>query len=162
MSTNATELKPTLTGQWATPFKVCEFCNESRPTQEFVRYKGRFNNRVCQTCWQTRREEVLEWITRAGGPTKEQRKNKNRFLQALAGRRFSKRGETNGMSTDEYAVKAAKLPDRIAAIVGKTYAEQGDAATLADDEALMKIRDYLNELDETLIPRNKNKRLSRS
>lgn len=65
------------------------------------------------------------------------------------------------MSAEEYAVKIAKLPDRIAAIIGKTYAEQGDASVLADDEALMKIRDLLNELDETLIPRNKNKRLSR-
>lgn len=65
------------------------------------------------------------------------------------------------MTTEEYAVKLTKLPDRIAAIVGKTYAEQGDAASLADDEALMMIRDYLTELDDTLIPRNKNKRLSR-
>lgn len=65
------------------------------------------------------------------------------------------------MTADEYAIKVAKLPDRIAAIVGKTYAEQGDTAPLADDEALMQIRDLLNELDETLIPRNKNKKLSR-
>jgi len=61
----------------------------------------------------------------------------------------------------EYANRLARLPDRIAAIVGKTYAEEGDAATLSDDEAIMMIRDLLAELDDTLIERNKRKRLSR-
>lgn len=65
------------------------------------------------------------------------------------------------MQPEEYAAKVAKLPDRIAAIIGKTYAEMGDAATLADDEALMMVRDLLIELDNTSIERNKGKRLSR-
>lgn len=59
------------------------------------------------------------------------------------------------------ALKVVKLPDRIAAIVGKTYAVRGDDAQLADDEALTRIRDLLEELDPELIDRNKNKRLSR-
>jgi hypothetical protein len=160
MSTNATQLKPTITGQWATPFKVCELCKESRPASEFVRCKGRLSNRICQTCWHTRKEEALEHFSPAGEPA-QARPLKNNLLQALMRRRFSKRGEINGMTAEERTVKVAKLPDRIAAIIGKTFAEQGDSATLADDEALMKIRDYLNELDETLIPRNKNKRLSK-
>jgi hypothetical protein len=37
----------------------------------------------------------------------------------------------------------------------------GDAATVADDEGLMMIRDLLLEIDDTLIERNKRKRLSR-
>lgn len=65
------------------------------------------------------------------------------------------------MSAEEYANKVAKLPDRVAAVVGKTYAVRGDAAEMADDEALMRIRDLTDEIDPTLIERNKNKRLSR-
>ncbi len=62
---------------------------------------------------------------------------------------------------EEYAGRLAKLPDRIASIVGKTYAVEGDSAALADDEALERIRDLLEELDATLIDRNKGKRLAR-
>jgi hypothetical protein len=160
MSTNLPP-KATFTAQWATAFKLCELCKESTPATEFVRYKGRNSSRVCETCWHTRKEEAIDYLAPVIERTKEQRKQKNNFLQALARRRFQKRGEINGMTTEEYAIKAAKLPDRAAAIVGKTYAEQGDAAVLADDEALMMIRDLLNELDETLIPRNAKKRLSR-
>jgi hypothetical protein len=40
------------------------------------------------------------------------------------------------------------LPERIAAIVGKTYAEIGDAATLSDDEAMMMIRDLMFEAEQ--------------
>ncbi len=39
----------------------------------------------------------------------------------------------------------AKLPERIAAIVSQTHAEIGENATIADDEALMKIRDALHD-----------------
>ncbi|HYX72151.1 MAG TPA: hypothetical protein VE732_05220 [Nitrososphaera sp.] len=70
-------------------------------------------------------------------------------------------GDTRGITPEDYAVKVAKLPDRIAAVIGKTYAEMGDAATVADDEGLMMIRDLLLEIDDTLIERNKRKRLSR-
>jgi hypothetical protein len=61
----------------------------------------------------------------------------------------------------EYATKLAKLPDRIGAIVGKTFTVQGDGASIADDQALGMIRDLLEELDETVIERNQNKRLAR-
>jgi hypothetical protein len=61
----------------------------------------------------------------------------------------------------EYATRLAKLPDRIAAIVGKTYTVQGDEASMADDQALSMIRDLLEELDPTVVTRNKNKRLAR-
>lgn len=66
------------------------------------------------------------------------------------------------MSPADYATKVAKFPDRVAAIISKTYAVMGDGAQIADDQANMMIRDLCDELDETLIERNKNKRLSRS
>lgn len=64
-------------------------------------------------------------------------------------------------AVEKQAVALAKLPTKIAAIIGKTYSIRGDDAALSDDEALMRIRDLLDELDPTLIERNKNKRLSR-
>jgi hypothetical protein len=64
----------------------------------------------------------------------------------------------------EYAAWLQKLPDRIAAIVAKTYAVIGDDAIkhgIPDDEALIDIMDLLNAGDDTLIARNRNKRLAR-
>jgi hypothetical protein len=82
------------------------------------------------------------------------------FIQALAERRIQK-GKGVKWMPEEYAVRLAKLPERMAAIVGKTYRVQGDSAPLADDTAVSMICDLLDELDETLIERNKDKRLSR-
>lgn len=63
---------------------------------------------------------------------------------------------------DKQAVALAKLPTRIATIIGKTYTIRGDdPSVIPDDEAIMRIRDLLDEIDDTLIDRNKNKRLSR-
>ena len=63
--------------------------------------------------------------------------------------------------TKNQAANYLKLPERIAAVVGKTYAVRGDDYKLSDDEALTRIRDLLDELDATIIERNKEKRLSR-
>lgn len=62
---------------------------------------------------------------------------------------------------EDYAIKLAKLPDRIAARLAHGYAVQGDAAELADSEVLIGIMDLINDLDPTLIERNANKRLAR-
>jgi phosphatidate phosphatase APP1 len=94
----------------------------------------------------------------------QQRKNRRSaliFLRRLGERRILMGRGKEGMTPEEYATKVAKLPDRVAAIIGKTGAEMGDSATLADDEALMRIRDLLFEIDDSLLERNKNKRLSR-
>ena len=64
------------------------------------------------------------------------------------------------MSVKQQAADLLKFPERVAAIVGKTYAVMGDDYKLNDDEALARIRDKLDELDPTLIPKNKKKRLS--
>lgn len=59
------------------------------------------------------------------------------------------------------AAKWAKFPDRVAAILAKSVAVKGDAFELDDAEALIMILDIINELDPTLIERNKDKRLAR-
>ena len=48
---------------------------------------------------------------------------------------------------------------QIATIVGKTYAERGEDAPLADDLALMLIRDLLLDLDAEIIDRHRNQKL---
>jgi hypothetical protein len=52
--------------------------------------------------------------------------------------------------------------ERVAAIIGKTYVVCGDAADLADDVALMLIRDLLLELDGQVPRRNKRVRKARA
>ena len=55
-----------------------------------------------------------------------------------------------------------RVANLIAAVISKTYAECGDGAKLADDTALMIIRDILLELDERIIKRNKKNKSLRS
>lgn len=54
-------------------------------------------------------------------------------------------------------VQRYKFPDKVAAIIAKTYAERGDGALITDDVALRKIRDLLLDLDESIIRRNTRK-----
>lgn len=49
----------------------------------------------------------------------------------------------------------------MAAVIGMSYAECGDAATIRDDEALMLIRELLLGADEAIISLHKNVRLPR-
>ncbi len=87
------------------------------------------------------------------------REYKRRVVARIASDRRKRKGVMR--MPEEQAELVAKFPDRVAAIVGKTYAEMGDAHILADDEALNRIRDLLLEIDEEIIGRNKNKRLGR-
>jgi hypothetical protein len=50
---------------------------------------------------------------------------------------------------------------RVAAIIRKTYVVCGDAATIADDTALMMIREMLFNLDGELLTRSKRVRSAR-
>ncbi|PYS89011.1 MAG: hypothetical protein DMF64_19085 [Acidobacteria bacterium] len=141
----------------------CVVCGFEKPAREFqARKRSRVLNIFCNQCGQDKAR--VNAVLMPAGLSRSHRRRLRRaafeFLLRLARRRFLKKGE-KGMAAEEYAMKVAKLPDRVAAIIGKTYAEQGDAATLADDEALMMVRDLLLEIDDTLIDRNKNKRLSR-
>jgi hypothetical protein len=143
----------------------CVVCGKEKRAVEFqARKHSRVLNVFCNDCG--RDKSMVKAALTPVGFSRSHRRRLHRaaleFLLRLARRRFLKKGETKGMAApEEYAMKVAKLPDRIAAIIGKTYAEQGDAATLADDEALMMIRDLELEIDDTIIERNKNKRLAK-
>lgn len=52
-----------------------------------------------------------------------------------------------------------RLHDRIAAVICQTYAELGDVAPLADDEALVLIREMLLKYDPRILDRNRFRRL---
>lgn len=80
------------------------------------------------------------------------------ILTLLKERQEIRQKEVNWMVTD-LTKKILKLPDQIATIVAKTFAVRGDDATLSDDQALVRIRDLLESIDEKIIDRNKNKRL---
>jgi hypothetical protein len=85
-----------------------------------------------------------------------------KFLLALARKRYHKRhGGTCVGNAENTAVKIAKGYDRIAAVLAKTVAHQGDAFELDDNEALILIMDVLNDIDPTLIERNAKKKLAR-
>lgn len=86
------------------------------------------------------------------------------FLLALARKRVHRKlgKEIPCMKKpQDYAGKLAKLPDRIAAVLAKTVAVQGDAFEVDDSVALMMILDTINDLDPSLIERNANKKLAR-
>ncbi|HEV7373364.1 MAG TPA: hypothetical protein VGN95_01495 [Pyrinomonadaceae bacterium] len=54
-----------------------------------------------------------------------------------------------------------ELLERIALVVGKTYSERGDAYQLADDVALMQIRDLLLQHDPDILCFSKEQKMSR-
>lgn len=66
--------------------------------------------------------------------------------------------EVNWMAREQ-TENIIKLADRVACIVSKTFAVQGDEAALTDEEALIRIRDLLEAIDPQIIERNKKKRL---
>ena len=73
-----------------------------------------------------------------------------------------KKGVT--LLAEEYAVKASLFPERVARVVGKTFSVIGSDAFdrgLADDQAIAMIKDLLDEMDQHLIERNKNKSIAR-
>jgi hypothetical protein len=47
--------------------------------------------------------------------------------------------------------------DEIAGIIGKTYVERGDGAQLADDVALLMVREILLEIDAGIIERHRDR-----
>ncbi|MGH9942464.1 MAG: hypothetical protein ACRD9R_08930 [Pyrinomonadaceae bacterium] len=142
--------------------RLCVVCGEWRDWALFKprKRKARGLNLHCSFCDGRTPAHVRHTLHPPMSPLKEHLRANVKFLYRLFERRISKGRGTQGMSAEELSLKVAKFPDRIAAIIGKTYAEQGDQAKLADDTAVMMIRDLLIELDETLIERNKNKRLA--
>src|SRR5215813_7336354 len=54
-----------------------------------------------------------------------------------------------------------RLIERIAVVIGQTYADLGEGAMLADDQALAMIRDLLLDYQPEIIERNRGRRLPR-
>lgn len=142
----------------ARALRLCPVCGERKPPRAFrLKRTSCVLGVVCAECIRRKKPGTKEFFAARKSLTSQYR----RFALVALRRLANKGKEVNGMNAEEYANKVAKLPDRIAAVVGKTYAVRGDAAEMADDEALMRIRDLADEIDPTLIERNKNKRLSR-
>ena len=145
-------------------FRQCPVCHQPKQAREFrVSNRNPKRELICWQCRKNNSEIKSFW----GGKFKKFRPQPiDETLQIEISKRlkahFQKRQkEVKKMSVNEQTANYLKFPDRIAAIVGKTYAVMGDDFKLSDDEALARIRDKLDELDSTLIERNKKKRLSR-
>ena len=153
-------------------YPKCPECREPKKVRDF-RTSNR-NLKRHQICYQCRKENP-----KAGKPEKasagrvrkesflvfKRRKSKFRKLFFSVSRSLyfqrKRKSKEVWMSVKKQALDYMKFPERIAAIVGKTYAVMGDDFKLSDDEALTRIRDLLDELDDSLVERNKKKRLSR-
>lgn len=80
-------------------------------------------------------------------------------LHAVASNLFSKRNKEALKNREMEILDLHRVLELIAVIIGKTYIECGDSFHLADDEALMLIRDQLIQYSPVIIARNKSKRL---
>jgi hypothetical protein len=140
------------------PKMVCAKCKEKRFKREFRLKSGRLV-KICADCRKTpvesnrsEFERHLLAIHRLIKADFVERKTKGKEVKNL--------GKVTSKARD-YASALTTLPDKIAAIIGKTYLVRGDdPKTMPDDEAITRIRNLLEELDERIIERNKNKRLS--
>lgn len=142
------------------PLQICIVCHEPRGAKKFQAGKQKYL--YCAEC-RRNKKDTIKSLFRDHRPEDARRKKLNtEICSEIAHRRFLKKREGVGMDEKVYATRLAKLPDRVAAVVGKTHAFMGDRFQLADDEAVMKIADLLHELDPTLVKRNGHKRLSRA
>lgn len=124
---------------------------------ELVAYRGRTGNTSCDICGAVSTAAAPDFLRRAREGWKW-----NLALNLARKRHHRKEGGKTCMGrAEDQATKLVKLPDRIAAIVAKTYAVMGDASEMFDDEALIRIRDLLEEVDPKIIERNQGKRLAR-
>lgn len=75
----------------------------------------------------------------------------------LLKRNYEYKSDLNRLETEPPALHS--VIEQIALIISKTYVERGDSFQLADDSALMMIRDLLLEYNPCIIARNKNNKL---
>ena|SRR2546423_7073024 len=158
----------TLTPIRSEALRLCPVCNTRRRIADFVARKGRRAlNLFCNDCRVNNPEGVRQFFQTNDPEVARAREQIFNLLRERA-RRWILRGKEvkgvndgRGLTAEQYARKYLNALDRIAAIIANTYAEKGDAFTVADDEGLGMIRDALLDVDDTLIERNKNKRLSR-
>lgn len=139
------------------PKAICRQCGLKRFKRDFRLKSGRVVP-ICRDCRKNPPESKRSAFERHLPAI-------NRRLKADFIERKTKRKEVKNMAktinkAQEFASLLTTLPDKIAAIVSRTYACRGDSYTMADDEALARIRDLLEEIDVRIIERNKKKRLS--
>lgn len=79
-------------------------------------------------------------------------------LILLQDRQKKQRKEVSWM-VDDMTRKLLKLPDQIAAVLGKTYVIRGDDFLLSDDVVLLEMKEILKSIDPDIIERNKDKRV---
>lgn len=82
-------------------------------------------------------------------------------LKAVAQQMLLKQGVSVELDRNRSEVWLTKVFRDIACIVGQTYVELGDEAKLADDEALLLIREILLHVDESLFESSKDWKLPR-
>lgn len=78
-------------------------------------------------------------------------------LYRIARRVFSRKADQKDIECQ--VINLHQVLDLIAGIISKTYVECGDSFRLADDEALILIRDQLVQYNPFIIIRNKSKRI---
>jgi hypothetical protein len=123
----------------------CPLCGKTRKPGDFIIPASDIATKNCRKCRSLKSK----------GRNEMHRISQGRVVHSL-----TRKGVIEEMA-QERAERLVKLPEQIAAIIGKTYAERGDNYELSDDTAVGMVRDLLLELDETIIQRNKDKRLSR-
>lgn len=173
-------MKSTRLGQAITPvvkairahaLRLCVVCGERKDWPLFQpKRKRRALNLYCNQCGKENPEGVRAALSPQPLPVVNEENLRAAFealrrrveLWIKQGKEVKGMNDETGMTPEQYATKALKALDRICSILGKTYAEMGDASELPDDQALMMIRDTALDVDRTLIERNKKKRLSRA
>jgi hypothetical protein len=103
-------------------------------------------------------EKVEQVTDLLNNPSKEMRFSGKRLLAILCILAQRKLAVRPVLTPQQYERRFVKLCDRMAAIISQTYIEMGEDARLADDEALMQLRDLLMDFDETVIVRNSSRR----
>lgn len=82
-------------------------------------------------------------------------------LRAVLQQMVIKRGMQVVLDAGRSEAWLSRVYRDIACIVGKTYAERGDDAQLADDTALLLIREILLTVDESIFESSKDRKLPR-
>lgn len=147
------------------PCPICEVVNNAHGFRQSNR-----NKKLNAICWQCRHDQPdVERDFYGNGRSRKQilreydyEKVKQQRLEDLGIQLTKIYGkEVQEMARKQDAKAFLEFPEAVATILGKTYSVRGDDFTLEDDLAIARIRDLLNDLDDKLIVKFKNKRLSK-
>lgn len=147
----------------------CPICDVVKDAHGF-RQSNR-NKKLNAICWQCRKDDPKVESKFYGGKVKTRKQILKEYnYEKVYKQRLTQLGihltKIYPKEVSEVAGKAdakafLEFPEAVATIIGKTYSVRGDDFKLTDDEAIARIRDLLNELDDKLIVKFKNKRLSK-